>query len=216
MIQAMTALNNRAEILSDQGHLDAASADFREAARTWKAARYSIGAALATSNLGRVAARGGDFEAAERWLAEASDIFTGIGASSLVLEVRLRRAEAALLAGDQRRAETAAEGLRSALERPDTEPSQRAGIRRCLAVIAAQRDELVTAEEELLRSLREARDASAPFELVQGLLIAERLCLIGRSRLTDLEDPGPILARLGIESIAVPRLEAADIGGSNG
>ena len=71
VVNVARAQNNEAEILSDRGQLDEARALFEQALRVWRAAGYRIGIALATSNLGRVAARSGRFEEALRLLDEA-------------------------------------------------------------------------------------------------------------------------------------------------
>jgi uncharacterized protein HemY len=67
-------------------------------------------AALATSNLGRLAARSGRFDDADELLREALAEFRDVNARSFVVETNARLAEQAILAGD------AAEGLRRADE----------------------------------------------------------------------------------------------------
>src|SRR5204862_94381 len=78
---------------------DAATALFREALRVWRASRFPVGIALATSNLGRVAIRAGDDEEGRRRLAEAREGFRLIGAERYVLETDAREAERLLLVG---------------------------------------------------------------------------------------------------------------------
>ena len=67
--------HNIAEVLSDQGHLDEARPLFEESLRVWRAADYRIGVAYATSSLGRVASRSGDFTRAAELYAAARDQF---------------------------------------------------------------------------------------------------------------------------------------------
>ena len=52
VVNVARAQNNEGEILSDQGRLEEAEELFLEAQRVWRAARYPVGIALATSNLG--------------------------------------------------------------------------------------------------------------------------------------------------------------------
>jgi tetratricopeptide (TPR) repeat protein len=65
----------------------------------WRAARYPVGIALATSNLGRVAARSGRFDEALRLLAEAVAAFQTLGSMAFVQETEARRIECLVLAG---------------------------------------------------------------------------------------------------------------------
>ena len=111
---AATQSNNEAEILSDQGHLVGADALLRDALRVWSAAGYTIGVALATSNLGRVAARAGRHDEALKLLEEAARLFARIKAGGYVDETRARVAECLALAArsDEARA-VASETLRS-------------------------------------------------------------------------------------------------------
>ena len=60
------ATNNRAEILLDQGRLGEAAELFDSALRTYRAAKFPIGEALVTVNLGRLAAEEGRFADAHR------------------------------------------------------------------------------------------------------------------------------------------------------
>ena len=63
-VDAATGTHNIAEVLSDQGRLDEARTLFEESLRVWRAAEFGIGVAYATSSLGRVASRSGDFDRA--------------------------------------------------------------------------------------------------------------------------------------------------------
>ena len=99
VVNVARAQNNEGEIVSDQGKLEEAEALFLEARRVWRAARYPVGIALATSNLGRVAARATRFDEALELLAEALVLFESLGSEALVHETEARRAECLVLAG---------------------------------------------------------------------------------------------------------------------
>ena len=52
VVLAAAAANNIGEILSDQGHLDAACAEFEAALEVWRLSAYTIGVGLATADAG--------------------------------------------------------------------------------------------------------------------------------------------------------------------
>src|SRR5207244_1480762 len=99
VVNVARAQNNEGEIVSDQGKLEEAEKLFREARRVWRAARYPVGIALATSNLGRVAARARRFDEALELLGEALAAFEALGSEALARETEARRAECFVLAG---------------------------------------------------------------------------------------------------------------------
>jgi tetratricopeptide (TPR) repeat protein len=69
------------------------------AIETWQESSFSIGIALATSNLGRLEGRSGNHSEGRRLLERATDLFTKIGSWDLVYETRLRLVEEALRLG---------------------------------------------------------------------------------------------------------------------
>ena len=75
MIGAAVQMNNEAEILSDQGHLDEALPLFDDWLRACRASGYAFGVGVALSNLGRVAARDGRFADAYGLFEDALDQF---------------------------------------------------------------------------------------------------------------------------------------------
>jgi class 3 adenylate cyclase/tetratricopeptide (TPR) repeat protein len=98
-VDAAVQIHNIAEVLSDQGHLDEARSLFEESLRVWRAADYRVGVAYATSSLGRVASRGGDFPRADELYAAAREQFhRGAGEAELV-DTDARIAEALVLQG---------------------------------------------------------------------------------------------------------------------
>ena len=113
-VDAAVQIHNIAEVLSDQGHLDEARSLFEESLRVWRAADYRIGVAYATSSLGRVASRGGDFPRADELYAAAREQFhRGAGEEELV-DTDARIAEALVLQG---RCEDAVELASACLQR---------------------------------------------------------------------------------------------------
>ncbi|HWW54415.1 MAG TPA: tetratricopeptide repeat protein, partial [Acidimicrobiales bacterium] len=82
--RAMT-INNTAEILCDQGHLEEAKGLFRETLRVVRAAPFTIGIGFALANLGLVAIRSGEFGEAAELLAAARPLFESAGAMDMVL-----------------------------------------------------------------------------------------------------------------------------------
>lgn len=97
---AATAMVNIAEILLDQGHLDRAEALFRQALRSFRRISYPVGVAVATSYLGRLAARTGQHREAAALLDEARTRFESINASYFVVETLVFQLEARVLAED--------------------------------------------------------------------------------------------------------------------
>ena len=125
VVGAATQENNIAEIMSDQGKFPEARALFESARATWTSAGYRVGAALATSNLGRLMARAGDTTAGHHLLREALADFQNIHSPIFTNETELRLAECNLLGGDLASAAHAAVELlqtvrgRSALEQTE-------------------------------------------------------------------------------------------------
>ncbi|MGH2512232.1 MAG: ATP-binding protein, partial [Candidatus Limnocylindrales bacterium] len=138
---AATQSNNEAEILSDQGRLAEAEALLADALRVWRAAGYEIGIALATSNLGRAAARLGRHEAGLEFLAEATARFDRIGAQGYVDEAQARLAEALVLAGRGVEAEAVGRATLARVRREATISVLGAQLERTLGWAALQRGE---------------------------------------------------------------------------
>jgi tetratricopeptide (TPR) repeat protein len=164
VVGAATEDNNIGEILSDQGHLDAARPLFEAARETWTLARYRIGIALATSNLGRIAVRAGQLDEGRELLMAALANFTDIGATAYVLDTRFRLLERDV-AADASSAAASARGLLADLApRPDA-GILRAGVHRLLGVVLGRSGEIDEAMNEFGRALEIARSLSATFEL---------------------------------------------------
>jgi class 3 adenylate cyclase/tetratricopeptide (TPR) repeat protein len=168
-VEAATVSNNIGEILSDQGHFADAEVHFREALRVWRGAPYSLGVALATSNLGRLATRSGESEHPQKLLDDAERIFTMIGAQPFVIEVRGRRAEALLSQGFVDDALTLVRVLSAAQLTDEPRPLLATWLPRLEACARFRRGEVAEAERAFAVSELEARAADLPFELALTL-----------------------------------------------
>jgi class 3 adenylate cyclase/tetratricopeptide (TPR) repeat protein len=164
------SINNIGEILSDQGDLDGARKAFSEALRTWRWAKYPIGIALATSNLGRAAVRAGDLAVGAEHLADAQHQFAALGADSLGAEVLVRLAELAVASRD------GAQGLRLA-DDALTHPACSAGANPLLAAAQRLRGQALSllgraadAAAAFSTSIETARGCRADYELALSLL----------------------------------------------
>ncbi len=91
VIGEATALNNIGEAVLDSGNsTEIASIEpyFRDALRIWRSARYAIGVALATRNLGRLAHRQGRSEDGRALMFESLDAFAAMGAQGFIAETQ--------------------------------------------------------------------------------------------------------------------------------
>jgi len=206
VVTTAVAINNIAELYSDQGRLDEAEAMFRDARRIWEAARFSIGVPSVIGNLGRLAARAGRHDEARQLLEQAALGFREVGAERGAIETEARMAENLLLAGEPDEALTLA-----------TRTLERAGRGR-LAVIRAMLERIrgysflaIGREEEAARSLDEslalARSVRADYEVAQTLVAAARLAETrgdSSSRRLD-EEARTIFERLGVVRLAEVR-----------
>ena len=96
-------MNNEAEILSDQGHVDEAMPLFEEMLRVSRASGWAFGEGAALSNLGRAAARAGRFEEAHALFDEALAVFDELSAERFKVEAKARRAECLVFEGRYQR-----------------------------------------------------------------------------------------------------------------
>ena len=91
---------NMAEVLSDQGHLEAAEPLLRDAQRVWRAAGAPSFVAFGKSQLGRLAARLRQFDDALELLHSARDDYQNDGEQAEVVETDARIAECLALRGE--------------------------------------------------------------------------------------------------------------------
>ena len=203
--KAATQSNNEAEILSDQGHYAAAEELLRDALRVWRAAGYEIGIALATSNLGRVAARAGRHDEALGILAEAVDRFARIRAAGYVDETRTRVAECLALAGQAVAAETVARETLERVRRVSETGIPEAQLERTLGWCAVELDDREAARAHLDASLRVARGLGASFEVATTLRSRQILLAPGAvEAVEEAREAASILAGLGVIAVPLP------------
>ncbi|MGH3044058.1 MAG: ATP-binding protein, partial [Gaiellaceae bacterium] len=193
--------NNVAEIFSDQGRLEDAEPGFRDVVRVSRASLFPIGAALGTSNLGRLAARDGRFAEAHQLLDEAAAAFSAIDASRYVNETHARRAECLVLEGRYSEAlEVASALLEAARETPFG--GLEALVERTIGLALHQARKPDVGTPHLLESLRIARDLGVVYE--EALTLRALVDTKAPDADAQREESDAILARLGV--VAVPKV----------
>ena len=195
-----------AEILLEQGRLSESEALLEEALRVWKAAGHWWGIAYATLNLGRIAAREGDLERAERLLVEAREGFRRGGASGFTSEVDARTVEVRLF---QERYPEALDLVDRLLADEGGSATHGPLLHRLRGYALARLGDLGAAEAALEESLRLAREARAQHEAAATLGALVHLARAGglRPPAGAEAEAREILDRLGIESPAPDPLE---------
>lgn len=206
VVQYGTAANNIGEILCDQGHLDEGERLLREALAIYRAAPWPTGVAIATSSLGRAAARGGRHPEADHLLRQAADGFRDLGAEALLLDTELRRAELAVLAGDAWTATTITDEVLQRASRIGATPVLLAMCHRIAGYAAAQLGDLATARAELERSLDTGTAADALFEIA--------LTLEAFARIDPDDQASAQRAREILERLAVVRTPEVPLDGT--
>jgi tetratricopeptide (TPR) repeat protein len=171
----------------------------------WRASHYPIGVALATSNLGRVAARARRFEEAHELLDRAATGFQEIGATSLVHENAAFGVECLVLEGRYAEAREAVEALLAELGADESSPVAALLERMAGYALAQAREPLDAAAERFRRSLEIARALDAQFEVALTLrALADTKCA------DDLDaarrESEEILEQLGVVALATPPL----------
>lgn len=199
---AATQSNNEAEILSDQGRFSEAEALLRDALRIWRAAGYEIGIALATSNLGRVAARAGRHDDGLAILEDAAERFEHIGARGYVDETRTRIAECLVLASRPAEAEAVAVETLARVRREAETSVLESQLERTLGWCALLRGDPEAAGAHLEASLLAARALKADFEV--ALTLRARLAIPGDAMAGLGREADAILAGLGVIAVAEP------------
>ncbi|MDH3306249.1 MAG: tetratricopeptide repeat protein, partial [Acidimicrobiia bacterium] len=150
-----------------QGHLDEAEANFREARRIFHGAGYRTGTAILTSNLARVEARRGNWEAAEEAFLGALAELEAVGADTYVFETSYFRAENFVFAGKHELAQPLLERLLRDLS-DSAPPGVRAGLLRLLGYTLLRAGDPERARANLEESLAAARQAGAKFEIARS------------------------------------------------
>jgi class 3 adenylate cyclase/tetratricopeptide (TPR) repeat protein len=204
IVGAAMSTNNLAEVLSDQGHLDQARPEFEAARRTWAGVRFPFGEAVVLGNLGRLEARSGNSARALELLDESLHRVEQLGATNFAAEIRARRVECLLLAGQDDRALGEAESV-AAVTGPSGDPVFRAALQRLRGIALARRGDRSTAGAYFDDSVGLAEKAGAPFELAQSLRArANAGGLSYEDKLADEEHAGELLAGLGVIRTWVP------------
>jgi Tfp pilus assembly protein PilF len=199
-------LNNEAEVLSDQCRFAEAEVLLRDALRVWGAAHYELGIALATSNLGRVAARAGRHDDGLALLEDAADRFGRIGARGYVDETRARIAECLVLAGRTPDAEAVAVETLARVRHEAATSVLEAQLERTLGWCALQRGAAEAAAAHLEASLLAARALKAEFEVALTLRALAKIPQDMAARVQEEQEAATILAGLGVLTVAEPRL----------
>ena len=171
----------------------------------WRAARYPIGAALATSNLGRVAARARRFEDAHELLDEADAGFRDIGAGSFVHENAVRRVECLVLEGRYAEARSVVDAALPAAREAGERAAAAALERSAGYAIVQSRQPGDEARGHLAESLELFRELGAQYE------IALTLRALADTKLADDIDAArreseDVLEQLGVLSLTTPPL----------
>jgi len=187
---------NHGELRLHQGHLDDAHELLEVALRTFRAAKYPIGEALALAYLGHLAAEQSRFDDASQLFDKADELL--VGSKSLQIEADARRAQAYVLEG---RHEEAASLAQECLER-ERETGE-AGVRtamleRLLGLAAVQGRRRDDAAPHFDESLRLGRALGADYEVGRTL---QAKVLTGLSSDEELAEAEAIMARLGVVSL---------------
>jgi class 3 adenylate cyclase/tetratricopeptide (TPR) repeat protein len=168
VVYEATAINNIAEILSDQGRYSEADTMFRHAARTWRSVGFATGIALVEANLGRLATRTGDFDAATDLLSSSLARFEQLGAQAFVHEVQLRMIDNDLSA--RRLADrTQLDAFVVLARTTDWDANLSAYAERLMATFERQAGDAAAARIAIDRSIEAARRAGLEFELALAL-----------------------------------------------
>ncbi len=198
VIGAAVQMNNEAEILSDQGHLDAALPLFDDWLRACRASGYAFGVGVALSNLGRVAARASRFADAYGLFEDALDQFAQLSSERFANETRARMAECLVIEGSHARA---LELARRAARRRRKSPvgGLEALIERTIGYALCQGRRREEATPHFEESLRLAREQKAEFEVALTLRAMASVGWEGAESLREESDA--ILERLGVVSV---------------
>ncbi len=205
VVDAADVTYNIAEILSDQGHLDAADKLTREILQTYRAARYPVGEALAIANLGRTASRAGRFVEAIELLEDALARFRELGDERFAVEVLFRIAELSVFVGAAEEAMARIKELEDAVRRLGDVPALRALLHRLAGYASAQAGNQALALEQLDASVAIAREVGLSYDLALAL---EALARVLAAAGDDVVAAGPaaeaaeLLSGLGV--VATP------------
>jgi predicted ATPase/class 3 adenylate cyclase len=189
---------NHGELRLHQGRLEEAQELLEGALRTFRAARFPIGEALALAYLGHLAAEQSRFEDAYALLDAAVEQLTAVGSKSLLIEADARRAQAYVLEGRHADAETLARDCLSREQETGEAGVRTALLERLLALTAVQGRRRDDAPPHFERSLVLAREAGADYEVARTL---QAKVLTGFASDEELANAEAIMERLGVVSL---------------
>jgi tetratricopeptide (TPR) repeat protein len=214
VIGVATQENNIGEILSDQGHFDAAARLFTRARDEWRAADYKVGVALATSNLGRLALRSGDPVEGNERLVDALGRFESIGSTVYVAETEARLAECLVLSGRTTEATEALRRLHQRIGALDGADLLMAAALRLSGIVRAQSGDVGAALALLDDSADRAQAVGGAFEWAQSLAARAMVAFEGPTRddrvmarmRADARSAVALFVELGVADVPVTSL----------
>src|SRR5207237_8155805 len=166
---AALALNNTAEIISDQGRPKEAEGLFREALRAFRAAGSGMMTGLAIGNLGRAASSEGRFDEALPVLERSVELLRNVGDLAQSFESETRIAWAFLVEGRWSEARVAARQTLVKAEGLDGVSPQVPALRRFIGYAHAGLGEMGQARTALGASLEAGRARDAGYEIAMTL-----------------------------------------------
>jgi len=193
--QLAMAENNRAEIYLDQGRLGEARGGFEAALGIWRPARFRVGVAVASANLGRIHGRENDKDQALAALGSAADELAALGVHDYAALARAWLAEVKVLNGEAAPDLDAVRAQEARAERTLGSLRLLAMVDRLRAFVAHRAADAPGAERALRSSLEMARQAGSRYE--------EALTLRARAEF-GVGDPGDadaasaVLGELGV------------------
>ena len=202
VIGAVIQVNNEAEILSDQGHLQMAIPLFQEFLRVARASKWVFGEGAALSNLGRSEGRAGRFEEAHPLFDQALAVFEELSAERFKVEAQARKAECLVFEGRYQEALEVARECRDAATRSPVGGLE-ALIERSIGYALHQARRPDEARPHFDESLRIARNLKVQYEVA---LTLRAMAATGYPSDEDLSvESDEILEQLGVVSVpAVP------------
>jgi tetratricopeptide (TPR) repeat protein len=198
VLNSAAVANNRAEILLDQGRLDAAEHLLTDAITTFEAAGHWF-AVAALMNLATAVARRGRTAEAYALVDDAIEKAQRLSMNVYVVEGQVRRAEIALLAGDDLTA-------RACLAEAGAEGRSSLRARRLQALLLARAGEVSAARGALAELSADAGATGEPFEQLLALRALASVTAAGERTAAEAESDR-LQSLLGIVDVdvALPR-----------
>ena len=198
---------NMAEVLSDQGYLDEAAQLLADAQQVWRAAAAPSFVAFGKSQLGRLAARRGQFDEAFELLNSARADYVADGEQAEVLETDARLAQCLLLQGSFAQALAAADATLAVTSSGGAVLPQVPLLQRIRGVALVRLGEVDAAFDAFEASLASARERRARHEIAWTLhAMASARPAAGLSPIDDdlRAERDLLFTQLGIVAVAMP------------